>query len=173
MPRSTAPKIELSSKVRQLVEEIARQRSSEYRLVVRARLLLACADGVSNYALVRRHKLDRSTVRSWRARWLALAPHWARVESAAGSDADLRELLLQGLRDLPRSGTPATFSAEQIVQIIAVSCEDPMAESARPVSHWTPSELADEVTKRRIVERISPTSVGRFLKSTRSATTPH
>ncbi|MGH9935580.1 MAG: helix-turn-helix domain-containing protein, partial [Blastocatellia bacterium] len=36
-----------------------------------------------------------------------------------------------------RSGTPPKFTAEQIVQIIAVSCEEP-AENERPVSHWTP-----------------------------------
>jgi hypothetical protein len=45
MPHKTAPKIELSARVRQIIEEIARQRSTEYRLVVRASLILAMADG--------------------------------------------------------------------------------------------------------------------------------
>jgi hypothetical protein len=32
------------------------------------------------------------------------------------------------------------------------------------VSHWTPTELAAEAIKRGIVEKISPRSVGRFLR---------
>jgi len=75
------------------------------------------------------------------------------------------------LSDLPRSGTPPKFTAEQLVQIMAVACEAP-AESGRPVSHWTPPELADEVVKRQIVESISPSSVWRFLKSGRLKTAP-
>ncbi|WP_404824257.1 hypothetical protein [Nostoc flagelliforme] len=54
--------------------------------------------------------------------------------------------------------------------MIAVACEIP-ATSERPVSHWTPKELADEVVKRKIVSEISPRSVGRFLKSSNVATT--
>jgi transposase len=68
------------------------------------------------------------------------------------------------LTDTPRSGTPATFTAEQSVQMVAVACEPP-AESGRPIRHWTPREVADEVRKRGIVETISTRSVGRFLKS--------
>ena len=71
----------------------------------------------------------------------------------------------QSLRVL-RPGTPATFSAEQICRIIAVACEEP-EESGRPISEWTPRELADEVVKREIVESISPRQVGRFLKGER------
>src|SRR5262245_2695835 len=61
-------------------------------------------------------------------------------------------------------GSAGIAAAEQIVQIVAVACEDP-ADSGRPVSHWTPREVAEEVRKRGIVETISPRSVGRFLKS--------
>ena len=75
------------------------------------------------------------------------------------------------LTDTPRSGTPATFTAEQIVQIVAVACEPP-AESGRPISHWTPREVADEVRKRGIVETISTRSVGRCLKSGRFEAAP-
>ncbi len=68
------------------------------------------------------------------------------------------------LSDKARAGAPTTFSAEQIVQITAIACEKP-EDSERPISHWTARELADEALKRRIVEQISPRSVGRFLKS--------
>jgi putative transposase len=50
-----------------------------------------------------------------------------------------------------------------VTQIIAVACEPP-EKCARPVTHWTPRELADEVKKRGIVPSISARQVGRFLK---------
>ena len=169
MPNKTSPKIDLSARSRKIVEEIARRRSTEYRLVIRALLLLSMADGIGNNELARRHEMDRAVVRKWRNRWVDLVVKLQNAEASKISDEDLRDLILTGLSDLPRSGTPPKFTAEQIVQIIAVSCEAPV-ESQRPVSHWTPAELADEVVKRQIVESISPASVGRFLKSGRSQT---
>lgn len=169
MPHKSAPKIELSARARKIIEEIARQRSTEYRLVVRASLILAMADGAGNHELTRTQNLDRGTVRYWRARWIELTPKLTSAEASEIKDEDLRDLILTGLSDLPRSGTPPTFTAEQIVQIIAVSCEEP-TNSERPISHWTPPELASEVIKRKIVESISPSSVERFLKSGRSKT---
>ena len=169
MPHKTAPKIELSARVRKIIEEIARQRSTEYRLVVRASLILAMADGAGNHELTRTQNLDRGTVRYWRGRWIEWTPKLTNAETSKISDEDLRDLVLTGLSDLPRSGTPPTFTAEQIVQIVAVSCEEP-AKSKRPISHWTPAELADEVIKRKIVDSISASSVERFLKSGRSKT---
>jgi transposase len=74
------------------------------------------------------------------------------------------------LEDDGRSGTPSKFTAEQLTQIIAVACESP-EESDRPVTHWTPSELADEVKQRGIVESISPRHVDRVLKRGISAHT--
>jgi hypothetical protein len=61
------------------------------------------------------------------------------------------------------SNTPATFTPEQLAKIIAVACEKP-SDSERPVSHWTPRELAAEVILRGIVKTISARHVGRFLK---------
>jgi putative transposase len=166
MPNQISVCITLSERVRALVQALARQRSAAYRQVQRAELLLAMADGVGNNALARAHNVDRGVVRKWRTRWVALARKLARAETTAVTEAQLGELLVAGLQDLPRSGTPATFSAEQIVQVIALSCENPQA-SGRPVTDWTPPELAEEVVKRGIAPRISPTTVGRFLKSAR------
>lgn len=134
LPHQTAPKIELSARVRKIVEEIARQRSTEYRLVVRASLILAMAAGAGLYELTRTQKLDRGTVRAWRGRWSELAPKLAGAEASEVSAEDLRDLVLTGLMDLPRSGTPPTFTAEQLVQIVAVACEEP-SHSQRPISH--------------------------------------
>ena len=109
---------------------------------------------------------NRNTVRYWRQRWLEAAPALEAAE-ATGDDKVLAELIEKVLADELRAGAPATFTVEQIVGIVALACEAP-SDSGRPVSHWTPSELADEAIKRGIVDSISPRSVGRFLKSGRS-----
>ena len=113
---------------------------------------------------MRQMRLNRGTVQVWCRRWCALAPRLAQREADEGSDKALTTRMVEALADHPRAGTPATFTAEQMVQIVAVACEDP-ADSGRPVSHWTPREVAEEVRKRGIVEAISTRSVGRFLKS--------
>jgi putative transposase len=86
------------------------------------------------------------------------------------SDQPFLALIEEILDDAPRPGGPATFSPEQIVQIVAVACEPP-DKSDRPISHWTARELADEAKKRQIVKSISSRSVGRFLKTGRLAAT--
>jgi putative transposase len=86
--------------------------------------------------------------RLWRNRWLEL------------STKDIP--VLERLVDAPRPGGPATFSLEQILQLFAIACEKPEIYG-RPISHWTARELADEMIKQGIVERISPRHVGRLL----------
>ena len=104
----------------------------------------------------------------WGARWRGGG---ARLEAAARAGDDdrvLARLVSEALADAPRSGAPPTFSAEQVVQIVAIACEPP-PDSERPVSHWTPREVADEAVQRGIVPAISPRSAGRFLGSGRVA----
>jgi putative transposase len=86
--------------------------------------------------------------RLWRNRWLALSA---------------KELaVMQRLQDAERSGTPATFSLEQVVQLFALACEKPEVY-LRPISQWTSRELADALVKQGIVTSISPRHVGRLL----------
>jgi len=102
-------------------------------------------------------------VQRWRDRWYASQAEREQAEN----DKALRQVIEQTLADVPRQGAPATFSAEQIVQIVALACEEPEA-SGYPVSHWTPREVRQEAIKRGIVEHISERQVGRFLKRGRS-----
>ena len=78
------------------------------------------------------------------------------------SEAELETRILAVLSDEPRSGAPPKFTPEQVVAIVALACEPP-ADSERPISHWTPTELAAEAIKRGIVDSISPRQVDRFL----------
>jgi Homeodomain-like domain len=161
---SISPRVQLTARQRACLEQIARRQTSSQRLVRRTKILLALETGATQCHVRRQLHLNRGTVQRWCRRWCALASKLEHMEADGSSDKVLTTVIVEALTDSPRAGTPATFTAEQIVQMVAVACEDPAA-SGRPVSHWTPREVAEEVRKRGIVETISPRSVGRFLKS--------
>jgi putative transposase len=163
MPGPRPTSIELTARQRKILERFVRRETSPQRLVRRSSIVLGAADGANNEQIGRRLNIQRGTARTWRERWAAAAPGLQLAEEEGIDDKGLTELIEQVLADEPRPGAPGVFEAEQIVQIIAVACEDPQ-ECGRPVTHWTPRELADEVIKRGIVSSISPRSVGRFLK---------
>jgi putative transposase len=166
MAGPSAPPIDLSERVRAILEQMVRRHKSPQRLVRRARMLLEASINNNNEQVAYELDSNRNTVRHWRGRWLEAAPALEAAE-AKGDDNALAGLIEKTLADEPRAGAPATFTAEQIVRIVALGCEAP-SDSGRPVSHWTPSELVDEAIKRGIVDSISPRTVGRFLKSGRS-----
>ena len=116
--------------------------------------------------MTRHMRLHRGTVHPWRRRWRALAPKLEQIAADGGHEKVRTTMIVEAWTDHPRSGTPATVTADQIVQIVAVACEDP-ADSGRPVSHGTPREVAEEVRKRGMVETISTRSVGRCFTSGR------
>jgi putative transposase len=145
---TVSPRVQLTARQRACLEQMTRRQTSPQRLVRRAKILLALETGANQCHVTRQMRLNRG------------------IEADGGPDKALTTMIVEALTDHPRSGTPATFTAEQIVQIVAVACEDP-ADAGRPVSHWTPREVAEEVRKRGIVETISTRSVGRFLKSGR------
>ena len=148
-----------------VLEALLRQHSTPQTLALRVRLILAAATSLRNVPLAHDLGCTPKTVIKWRARWAAAEAQLAAVE---GDAADLKRLIARVLADAPRPGAPDTFTAEQIVQIFNLVCTPP-ADAGRPVAAWTPRELAAEAVKRQIVPTISPTSVGRFLKTGRSA----
>ena len=164
-----APTIELSARQHEALTRLVRQPTTEQRVVARARIILAAAEGGQNKEIAERLRVDPDTVSKWRGRW-ARAPEQLTAAAEDAQASALSRCIVELLVDAPRSGRPGDFTAEQIVQIIAIACEDPEDEEAsdRPVSHWTPREVADEAVKRQIVPSISVRSVGRFLKSDRS-----
>lgn len=148
-----------------------RRTTSAQRLIRRARIILAAADGWNNEQIAHQLGLKRDTARLWRDRWLAAGPRLAVAEAEGADEAALTRCILLEFEDEPRAGAPPTFSAEQICQIIALACEPP-ATSGRPVTHWTPADLANEAIKRGIVTSISDRTVARFLGSGRPQAAP-
>jgi putative transposase len=155
MPGPKPPAVPLSESERRELLDLIRAHKTPQHYSFRAHIILLLAEGQNAPEVARHLGTSRRTVRLWRRHWLA------RPNSSVA----------ERLQDAPRPGAPATFSAEQWCQIIAVACEPPEA-SGRPISHWTPRELADEARKRGIVERISERHVGRFLKSGRPQAAP-
>jgi hypothetical protein len=67
------------------------------------------------------------------------------------------------LMDAPRPGAPDRITPEQWCQIMALACEPPERYHI-PITHWTHEELANEVIKQGIVDKISPSHLGQTLK---------
>ena len=165
MPGPQPTLIMLTERQRTALEHITRCSTHPQAQVIRARVVLHAAAGLNNYTIGTTLGLHVETPRLWRRRWAEISSELSAVEDDL-DDPTLLAFVLTFLADEPRSGAPSIFGPAQICQIVAVACEDPTA-SGHPVTHWTPSELAREAVKRRIVERISPRSVGRFLKGGR------
>ena len=146
------PVVEVSPEVRHELEALLRRRSLPQQLALRARIVLAAADGQNNSQIARSLDLETDTVRLWRTRWLSFAP------------IPLSEFSLdERLSDVPRSGRPIQITAEQRCQIVALACEAPK-DAGRPISQWTGREIADEVIKRDILPTISARHASRLLK---------
>lgn len=150
-----APHISLSEQERQALVALTRAHKTPQHFSFRAQIILHLADGHNTREVAHHLGTSRLTVRRWRRYWLERHAY----------------TVSERLHDAQRPGAPATFSVEQWCQIMALACEPPEA-SGRPISHWSPRELADEAITRGIVERISARHVGRFLKSSRPQTAP-
>jgi transposase len=104
--------------------------------------------GKNHRQIARELKISRKMARLWRERWLELKK----------KDVPVRERLL----DAERPGSPTKFTTEQVLQLFAMACESP-EKYGRPISHWTSTELAEEMEKQGIVSSISARHVGRLL----------
>jgi transposase len=151
MPKR-ATQVILSDKERDELTQISRRHRSEQQIALRARMVLAAAQGHSNAHIARELEVDVDTVRKWRDRWVGLQ----------GIDRETLRVV-ERLRDAPRPGAKPKISEEQRCQIAAVACEAPQ-KAGRPISQWTGREIADELVVRGIVEQISPRHAARLLK---------
>ena len=150
------PTLELTDAERQALEHLVRRHATPQQLALRARIVLAAANGANNCQIARDLDVSLDMVRRWRERWLVLQP-------TALDDLPV----VERLTDAPRPGKPTRITDEQVAQIVALACEPP-AESQRPISQWTAREIADEITQRGIVPEISGRHAARLLKRGRS-----
>jgi transposase len=163
-----AASVSLSPRQRFILERLARSRTLERRLVERVQIVLRSAEGQWCVEQAAALGVDPQRVSRWRRRWAKAADKLAAAESPDVPDDKLEAIILEVLSDSYRSGTPPTFTAEQLAQLIALACEEPKCLGL-PVTHWTPRELALEAQRRGIVESISPRHVARFFGGGRSS----
>lgn len=161
-----AAKVVITERQQRALQAMAFARGCPQGLAHRAEIVLLAFDGLTNEEIAQKLRCERHGVGIWRKRWRKAFRRLTVIECTEKPPA-LREAIAEVLGDLPRSGCGGKFAAEQIAQILAVACEPP-EKSGRPVTHWTPRELADEAVKRGIVTSISVRQVGRFLKGGRT-----
>src|ERR1700761_6080063 len=96
----------------------ANRPTSAQRLSLRARIVLACADGRTNTEVAAILRITLPTVGKWRQRFV-----------------DNR---LDGLVDEPRPGTPRTISDAQVEEVIARTLES----KPKNATHWSTRSMA-------------------------------
>jgi putative transposase len=142
----------LSEKEQEELTQLSKRHRSEQQMALRARIVLAAAQGHANVQIARDLAVNVDTVRLWRDRWVGF------------QGIDLGTLsIAERLQDAPRPGAQPRITAEQRCQMAALACEAP-SKAGRPISQWTGREIAEEVKARGIVEQISPRHAARLLK---------
>lgn len=163
-----AAKVIVTERQLAVLQKMAAASTCRQGVAQRARMIILAFAGQTNETIAQMIQCERRMVGVWRRRWVRAFQRLVLVECGERSSA-LPQSIQRLLGDSPRRGWAGKFSAEQVAQIIAVACEPP-EKCGRPVTHWTPRELADEVKKRSIVPSIPARQVGRFLKGGRSPT---
>jgi transposase len=123
-PRRRGPKLPelaLTDDERATLQRWARRAKSSQALALRCRIVLACAEGVSNAEVVKRLGVSRPTVTKWRSRFVARR--------------------LEGLADEPRPGAARTITDEQVEQVLVATLETTPPDA----THWSTRSLARQL----------------------------
>lgn len=118
MPGPVMPPVELTEAEAETLKGWARRRKTEQALALRARIVLACAEGKTNSAVAEQLGTSRETVGKWRSRFV--------------QDG------LDGLTDARRSGRPRMVTDDQVNEVIARTLEQ-MPSGA---THWSTRSMA-------------------------------
>jgi transposase len=121
MPSPVAVQIELTDDERARLEGWVRRRTSAQALVLRSRIVLAAADGLTNSEIAARVSVSAPTVTKWRNRFA--------------------ERRLEGLLDEPRPGRPRTITDEQVEEVVVRTLES----TPKDATHWSTRSMAAEV----------------------------
>src|SRR5829696_8070861 len=118
--RHTKPVL-LTNEERRTLHEWARRPTTAQRLAQRSRVVLACADGLTNRTVAKRLHVSENSVCKWRERF--------------------RVRRLEGLTDEPRPGTPRTITDAAVVDVITRTLEAPPPMATQ----WSTRSMAEVV----------------------------
>lgn len=119
---------ETSEEERQAVARLARSRTAPARAVERARVTQAALAGETVEQIAVRLGLARNTVYLWLKRFQTRG--------------------LAGVEDHPRSGRPATYTREQVGEIVATALTDPQTLDL-PFQSWTLDRLVAYLSEQK------------------------
>lgn len=111
---------EMTDEERKAIERLANSRTEPARAVERARIIWHASQGLRVAAVAKLLNIDKATVRLWLKRF-----------NAKG---------LEGLADEPRSGRPATYTPEEVGEVIVASLSNPKSMGL-PFASWTLDRL--------------------------------
>jgi transposase len=141
MPPPAAVPVTLTAAERKTLKKRIRGAKTCWRDRLRARIVLAAAQGRGNARIATDLGTGVDTVRKWRGRFAARG--------------------LAGLEDLPRSGRPRRITEADRAAVVALACQLPAATGV-PLSRWTGPELAAELTAQGLLS--APMSVTSLLR---------
>jgi transposase len=116
--RPTA-KLVLSDDERETLQRWARRPKSAQALALRAKIVLACAEGATNKDVAAEFSVTAQMVGKWRARFVADR--------------------LAGLVDEPRPGRPRTVTDAQVEQVVTATLEQAPPDRG---THWSTRQMA-------------------------------
>ena len=120
--RTGRPKklLEIAEEDREKLRTISLRPKSAQAMALRARIILSCAQGLSNAAVARKRQVTNATVGKWRERF--------------------REFGLDGLLDEPRVGAPRKITDRQVEEVVTKTLES----MPRHSTHWSTRLMAAE-----------------------------
>jgi len=125
------PPLSVTEDQRTTLQNWVRRPKTAQALALRAKIILACAEGNSNGAVARLTRVRQQTVGKWRSRFLSKG--------------------LEGLLDEPRPGTPRKVSDAEVEKVLTTTLES----LPRDATHWSTRSLAKQAgLSRSTISRI-------------------
>ena len=119
--RAAQAELILSDDERAALEGWVRRSSTPQAWALRCRIILACADGISNEEVAARLGSTQHAVGRWRSRFL--------------------EHRIAGLGDMPRSGGPRSVTDAQVAEVVTRTLET----TPKDATHWSTRAMAQEM----------------------------